>query len=81
MENPLSPHPCQYVLLSEVLILAILIGLRWNLRVVLIYIFLVTKDFEHLFKFFSDIPDSSVVSSLFNSLPHFFYWIVWVFDG
>jgi hypothetical protein len=59
------------VLLSEFFILAILIGVRWNLRVVLICISLITKDFEHFFKCFSAIRDSSVVNSLFSSIPHF----------
>ena len=45
---PFSPHPCQYMLSPEFLILAILIGVGWNLWVVLICIFLMTKDFEHL---------------------------------
>jgi hypothetical protein len=52
---PLSPHPLQYVLSPEVLLLAILTGIRWNLRVGLICISLVTKDFEHFFKCFSAI--------------------------
>ena len=39
--------------------------------VVLICISLITKDFEHVFKCFSAIQDSSVVNSLFSSVPHF----------
>ena len=49
---PLFPHPQQHpqVLSPEILILAILIGVRWNLRVILLCIFLMTKDFECFFK-------------------------------
>jgi hypothetical protein len=46
---PLYPHPLQHVLLPEDLILAIPIGVRWNLRVIWICIYLITKDFEHFF--------------------------------
>jgi len=68
---PLSPHPRQHLLSPEVLILAILTGVRWNLRVVLIFISLKTKDVEHFFSCFSVIQYSSVENSLFSSIPHF----------
>jgi hypothetical protein len=48
----LSPNPKQHVLSPQVLIFAILIGVRWNLRVILICIPLITKDFEHFFRYF-----------------------------
>ena len=41
---PLSPHPCQHEVSPEIFILAILIGVKWNLRVNLICISLITKD-------------------------------------
>jgi hypothetical protein len=49
---PFSPHPCKHLLSPEILILAILTGVRWNLRVVLICISLVIKDVEHFFQVF-----------------------------
>ena len=67
---PTYPHPCQHLLSPEFLILAILTGVRWNLRVVLICISLM-KDVEHFFRCFSAIRYSSVENSLFNSEPHF----------
>jgi hypothetical protein len=67
---PLSPHPCQHLLSPEFLILAILTGERWNLRAVLICIFLMIKDAEPFFRCFSAIWYSSGENSLFSSESH-----------
>jgi hypothetical protein len=65
----LSLYPHQHMLSPEVLFLAILIGVRWNLRVILIYISLITMDF--FFMCFSAIWNSPVMKSQFSSIPHF----------
>jgi hypothetical protein len=68
---PLSPHPRQYLLLPKCLILAILTGVRWKLKVVLICISLMIKDVEHFFRCLSALQYSSDENSLFSSVPHF----------
>jgi hypothetical protein len=68
---PLSPYPLQHLLSPEILILAILTGVRWHLRVVLICISLMIEDAEHFFRCFSAIRYFSVENSLFSSVPHF----------
>ena len=68
---PLSPHPCQHLLSPKFLILAILTGVSWNLRVVLICISLMIKDIEHFFGCFSAIWYFSGENSLLSSDPHF----------
>jgi hypothetical protein len=77
---PLSPHPHQHLLSPEYLILAILTSVRWNLRVVLICISLMINNVEHFFRCFSAMCYSSVENSLFSSVPHFFYRVIW-FSG
>jgi hypothetical protein len=68
---PLSPHSHQYLLSTEFLILAILIGVRRNLRVILIFISLMTKDTKHFFRCLLATQGSSVKNPLFSSVPHY----------
>ena len=65
---PLLPHTPQHLQSAEFFILAILTGVRWNLRVVLICISLVIKDVEHFFWCFSAIRYYSIENSVFNSV-------------
>ena len=72
---PLSPHP--QVLSPEVLILAILIGVGWNLRVVLICIFLMKmmlniSSVSQTFKI-------HLLRILCLALYPIFSWVIWVF--
>jgi hypothetical protein len=68
----LSPHPRQHLLSSEFLILSILTGVRWNLRVVLNCISLMIKDAENFFRCFSAIPQLRILclalSPIFNGV-------------
>jgi hypothetical protein len=75
---PLSPN--QHLLSPEFLILVILTGVRWNIRVVLICISLMTKGVEHFFRFFLTNPVYSVENSMFSSVPHFVNIAIW-FSG
>lgn len=77
---------CQYLLFSVFSIIDILVGMKWYLIVDLIYISLMTNDFEHLFMCSLAIYMSSLENGVFKSFAYlliglfFFYcWPTWIF--
>ena len=67
----ISPHFCKYSLLSDFLILAMLVGVKCYLIVILICICLVANHVEHLFICLVAICISSLEKCLFRCFAQF----------
>ena len=75
---PFSPHSSQHLSFVDLLMITLLTGVKWHLIIVLICIYPMITDTEHLFILLA-ICMSSLEKCLFRFFAHFLNWAVCLF--
>ena len=75
----ISAHPFQHLLLSLCFILAVIVGVRWCLTVVLICIFLMANNVEQLFMCLLTVGNIVFGDIYIQILCPFFNWVILFF--